>query len=259
MTITNDDAPPPSVSIAATSVDEGATGTTTPVTLTLTLSSAATAMTTVAWVTSNGTATTANADYTAANGTATFAAGQLTATISVNVIGDNTVEQNETFTVTLSNPTGGLTLGSPSSATVTITNDDVPPPSVSIAGNSVNEGATGTTTPVDADADAVVGRDGVDDRPVDDVERDGDDRQPDFTTASGTVTFIAGQTTATITVDVTGDSTFEANETFTVTLSNPTGGLTLGSPSSATVTITNDDAPADAVDLDRRSDVQRAA
>ena len=34
----------------------------------------------------------------------TFAAGQTTATISVNVIGDNTVEANETFTVTLSNP-----------------------------------------------------------------------------------------------------------------------------------------------------------
>ena len=64
----------------------------------------------------------------------TFAAGATSAQVSVTVLGDTTAEPNETFTVTLSSPTGGLTLGSPSSATVTITNDDAaPPPSLTIA------------------------------------------------------------------------------------------------------------------------------
>ena len=56
------------------------------------------------------------------------------------------------------------------------------------------------------------------------------------------MTFVAGATTATITVTVLGDTTVEPDETFNVTLSNPTGGLSLGSPSAATVTILNDDA-----------------
>ncbi len=47
-----------------------------------------------------------------------------TASVQVNVAGDTSVEGNEAFTVTLSAPTGGFTLGT-SSATGAITNDDV--------------------------------------------------------------------------------------------------------------------------------------
>ena len=62
----------------------------------------------------------------------------------------------------------------------------------------------------------------------------------DFGTAlpTGTVSFAAGETTKTITVNVAGDSIFEPNETFNVTLSNPVGAIL----STATGTITNDDA-----------------
>jgi len=58
---------------------------------------------------------------------------------------------------------------------------------------------------------------------------------------SGTVSFAAGQTSRTITVDVAGDKTVEANEAFTVTLSGPSAGATLGT-ATATSTILNDDA-----------------
>src|SRR5205085_287891 len=122
---TNDPAfttqPPParSVSIAGASVAEGNSGSKT-VTLTLTLAAAAAGGETVAWATSNGTAT-AGSDYTAASGVVTLAAGATSATIALTVLGDTAVESNETFGVTLSSPTGGLTLGSPASATVTIT------------------------------------------------------------------------------------------------------------------------------------------
>ncbi|SOB87695.1 Calx-beta domain-containing protein [Sphingomonas guangdongensis] len=61
------------------------------------------------------------------------------------------------------------------------------------------------------------------------------------TLPSGTVTFAAGASTATITIPVTGDTAFEPDETFTVTLSAPQGGATIAA-ASATGTITNDDA-----------------
>jgi hypothetical protein len=57
---------------------------------------------------------------------------------------------------------------------------------------------------------------------------------------SGTVGFAAGQTSATITVLVAGDTVFEGNETFTVTLAAPTGGASLGD-AQAVGTILNDD------------------
>ncbi|WP_129792675.1 Ig-like domain-containing protein [Sphingosinicella sp. CPCC 101087] len=61
---------------------------------------------------------------------------------------------------------------------------------------------------------------------------------------TGTVSFADGQTSATITVMLAGDTQVEPNETFAVTLSSPTGGATLGD-SAAVGTILNDDsAPA---------------
>lgn len=56
---------------------------------------------------------------------------------------------------------------------------------------------------------------------------------------SGTVNFAAGASTATITVNVAGDSAVETDESFTVTLSSPVN-ATLGA-TAGTGTITNDD------------------
>ena len=133
----------PSLSIADKSVAEGNTGTST-AGFTVTLSSASTTPLTVAYATSNGTAT-AGADYTNTSGTLTFAPGVTSQTVNVNIIGDATSEANETFTVTLSNPTGATI--SKATATGTITNDDAgnPPntPGISIADASVTEPGTG--------------------------------------------------------------------------------------------------------------------
>ena len=54
----------------------------------------------------------------------TFAAADTSQTFSVALLDDSTLETAESFTVSLSAPTGGLTLGSPVSATVTITDGD---------------------------------------------------------------------------------------------------------------------------------------
>ena len=90
---------------------EGNTGTTT-ASFTVTLSAAATSTVTVDYSTANGTAT-PGTDSRPQSGTLTFTAGQTTKTIAVVVNGDTTVEPNETFTVTLSSPTGATIARAP--------------------------------------------------------------------------------------------------------------------------------------------------
>ena len=81
---------------------------------------------TVAYATSNGSAT-AGTDYTATSGTATFPPGEQMVVIEVPVAADGVAEAgSETFTMRLSNPTGGATLGE-ATATATIIDDSRPP------------------------------------------------------------------------------------------------------------------------------------
>lgn len=62
-------------------------------------------------------------DYAAAIDTLVFAAGETSKTFTISIIDDSIAEGNETFGVSLSNPIGA-TLGAPSSATVTIVDND---------------------------------------------------------------------------------------------------------------------------------------
>jgi Calx-beta domain-containing protein len=82
----------------------------------------------VSYATANGTAI-APGDYTAKSGTLTFTSAQTAQTVSVTTIDDAVVENAETFTASLSSPTAGATLGTPSSATATISDNDgnIPP------------------------------------------------------------------------------------------------------------------------------------
>ena len=86
------------------SAAEGQSGTT-PFTFVVTLSNPSALAVSVNYTTADGTATTADHDYVATSGIVTFAPGQTAQTIVVNVTGDTAIEPNETFTVTLSNPT----------------------------------------------------------------------------------------------------------------------------------------------------------
>jgi uncharacterized repeat protein (TIGR01451 family) len=62
-------------------------------------------------------------DYAVSVGTLRFAANEASKTISIPIVNDVYVEGPESFTITLSNPTGG-DLGSPSIATITIDDND---------------------------------------------------------------------------------------------------------------------------------------
>src|SRR6185437_7643591 len=81
---------------------EGNTGTTNLV-FTVSLSAASPLTTTVDFQTIDGAATTADHDYLPTTGTLTFAPGVTTQTIAVPIVGDTRYENDEAFTVLLSN------------------------------------------------------------------------------------------------------------------------------------------------------------
>ena len=108
------------VTIVGSSVVEGDIGTK-PLNFTVSLSVPENNTATVNWATADGTAV-AGEDYQAAAGTITFAPGEITKTISVNVVGDFTKEPDEYFTVNLSNPVNAGVSGAAGRGT--ILNDD---------------------------------------------------------------------------------------------------------------------------------------
>ena len=79
---------------------------------------------TVQYATADATAT-AGSDYTAKSGTLTFGPSVTSQTIAIPIRNDTAIEGDESFTVTLSNPSGAAQLGPRSVATVTITDNDV--------------------------------------------------------------------------------------------------------------------------------------
>jgi hypothetical protein len=185
---------------------------------------------TVDYAASGGTAT-AEADYTLAPGTLSFAAGQATRTFTVAIIDEPLGEGNETFAVTLSEPTGGATLGARSTQTVTIVDDDAYV-QLSSTTYSVTEGgkATITVRRVNSTQGGVT---------VGYATSDGSAGSGDYTSTSGTLTFTSGQIEKTFTVATTGDSDSETVET--VNLALTAGSIGLGIPSTATLGIADDD------------------
>jgi hypothetical protein len=79
---------------------------------------------TVSYSVAGGTAT-PNVDFTGASGTVTFTQNELQDTIRITINNDNIQELNETIVIILRDPTGGATLGSATTATITIIDDDV--------------------------------------------------------------------------------------------------------------------------------------
>jgi hypothetical protein len=92
------------------------------VTFTVALSAPATSTVTVAYATANASAV-APSDYKATSGTLTFNPGVVNQKVAVTVTSDTAAEADETFTVNLSNPTGGPTV-TDATGVGTIRNDD---------------------------------------------------------------------------------------------------------------------------------------
>jgi len=225
--------PPPSVSISvapASVSEDGATNLTFTVTRSLNLSSP-----TVVNITTSGTAT-AGTDYTGNVATVTIPAGATTATIVIDPTVDGTVEPDETVTLTVAAGTG-YTIGTPSSATGTILNDDVPSATITVSPAAVAEdGAANLVYTVTLDQAAF--------NPISVNYTIGGTATngTDYATIASPLVINTGNTTGTITVNPTADATIEADETVVLTLAAGTG-YTVGVPNTATGTILNDDLP----------------
>lgn len=113
----SDSASTPTLTISDQAAFEPASGSSS-LTLTVTLSAASSQAVTVNYATSNGTAS-SGTDYTLASGTLTFAAGETSKPIAVTMLSDTPYdERDETFTVTLSTPTGATLARSQATATI---------------------------------------------------------------------------------------------------------------------------------------------
>ena len=203
-------------------------------TITTTLNIPSRVTVTVNYASSDGTALAGN-DYLTATGTLTFTPGQTSQTITVTILGDALDELDETVNLTLGNPDPAV-LGEPSSAVLTIVDDD-PTPTVQFSDNafSVDEGAgaatiTATlsggselTVTVNYTATNITALAGS-----------------DYVTTTGTLTFTQGVITQTFTVPILPDALDEPDETVDLRLGNPDQ-ASLGSPVEAVLTILDDD------------------
>ena len=238
-TITDDDAvvTTPTLDIADAEGNEAAG-----VAFTVTLSAPSTQAVTATWTASIGSGDTAVAADLGATktGTVTVAAGATTTMFTVPVADDATDEDDETFTVTLSNASNAtLSNGQTTLEVIGTIEDDDPEPTLSVADASATEGgavaftvrlspASGKQVTVDYKTSVEAG----------DTATEG----TDFTAASSTLTFMPGDESMTFTVVTIEDTTDEDDETFTVTLSSASNATISATDATATGTITDDDA-----------------
>ena len=241
----------PTFAIAATNANqtEGTSGTK-PFTFTITRAANTTGANAVNWTVTGSGASPANpTDFAGGvlpTGSVSWTAGDtISKVITVNVQGDTTVEPNENFTVTLSNPTNGATITTPT-AVGTIQNDDgVTSANVTLASNYSGVSENGKTNLVYNFA-----RTGATTSPltVNFTLGGTATRNSDYsayggnflTATTGNIVFAAGATTAKLELVTTGDTVKEANETIAFTLASGTG-YTIGTAAAVTTTIINDD------------------
>jgi hypothetical protein len=101
---------------------------------------------TVHFTSADGTAT-AGSDYTDETQIVTFNPGVTSRTIDIPITDDSQVESSETVALSLSSPSSPATLGTPNTATLTITDNDVAPPVTTTTTTTTTPTTTTTTTP----------------------------------------------------------------------------------------------------------------
>ncbi len=250
ITILNDDVLP-AISIADTSTTEGTTVPATDGTLNLvvSLTNPSEDTTTVKVLTTDGTATLDDSDYSGLlDFVVTFVPGDVSETINLSIRQDSKFEVDETFTATLYEPSGG-TIGTVS-ATYTILNDDSAP-ALTIDGVDVTEGDTGLTDPGHAVMQFTFALDAESGVPVTfDWAAVSGGSSPatadiDFllTGSSGSITIPAGSLNANAFVDVIGETMFEDDETFGVEVTSLTGATVPGANPAFAAILNDDDVP----------------
>lgn len=214
----------PTISVSDAAVTEGHLGGVAAL-FTVSLSASFGQPVTVRYSTVDGTAREADGDYQPAAGTLTFVPGQASTIVSVLVNGDRLAERNESFSLSLSDPVNGFVIDPTGSATIV---DDEP--LMRIADYvSAPEGNSATPFVIPVSLSSAYDAPITVEYHTAELTDDwiwGYGFSPatadvDFNTATGTLTFAAGETSKSITVMVSGDRLGETDEYFLVNLRNP--------------------------------------
>jgi hypothetical protein len=227
--------PTVNLSVNASSGTEAGT---TVITATATASAAVTGAQTVD-IAVTGTGITAG-DYTLSGTSISIANGATTGSVTFTIANDAVYECTETATLTISNPSAGMTLGSTATQDITITDNDFPTANLSINTTTGSEAATTSITLTATASAAVIGAQTVS------VGISGTGvTNSDFSIAfPTTITIADGATTGTRTFTVADDASFEGAENATFTISSPSSCLALGATTTQGLAITDNDFPA---------------
>ncbi len=185
-----------------------------------------------------GGSATPGTDFTYTAGSESWDAGELGPELTtVHILGDTLDENNETIVLQLSGPSAGLAIGSPSTLTITIQDDD--------EGGIVQfPGPVQVFSEVQGSAAVVVvrGSGAASGVTVQFATANGSATAgADYTATSGTLTFEAEETSKLIQVPLLDDGLAEPAEVFLVNLTNPGGGATLGTFTVAQVLIVDNE------------------
>lgn len=207
---------------------------------------------TVEYATGGGTAN-EGTDYEKASGTLTFDNKETSQTFDIQIKDDGSSEGDETVTITLSEPGNGVSLGTPATATLIITDNESSggSSSSSSATSSASSGPSvgfsavqysidedmGTLTVTVARSGSTSGTASVQYATSNGTGKSGSE----YTSTSGTLNFGGGESSKTFTVAIANDSGADGTKTFNLTLSNPTGASIASGLGSATVTINDDE------------------
>lgn len=203
------------------------------------------------------TGTAGDSDFNIASGTLSFDAGDTSKTIALKIKEDQLSEGSENFNVTLSNPGGGASLGSPSAAVVTILDNEASNGSNGSTSSAASAGASSNANGIfnfNASGYAVMenggsftvtvsrnsGTNGA--VAVNYATSNGTGQSgAEYAATNGTLSFAAGETSKTFTVAVNDDTQNDGSKTFNLALSSPTGGANIGAVGTATVSIVDNE------------------
>lgn len=183
-------------------------------------------------------------DYITKKDRLTFDEGETSRMVLLDIIDDEEEEEDETFTITISEPDGGVLIGMPATATITIEDDDGEESSSPDSDQIIQFGALAYAVSEDAGSISITverigGSDGT--ASVSYATSNGKALAvSDYQAKSGTLEFAAGVTEKSFTVTINDDQSTEGNEKLNLTLSNPSGAA-LSETTSAELTIRDDE------------------
>ena len=175
-------------------------------------------------------------DYTRASGRASIPAGDTTAEISISIIDDQLVEDDESFFVEISSPTRGIFI-SRERATVTIRIDDLPKLSVADISVAENVGSLQFIASLSAPFPGHIVAFDYETIPS------SASSNLDYTHVARRASIKAGELITSISIDIIDDLDVENDESFDLVISNPSNATIDKNRARATVTIEIDDLP----------------